>query len=233
MSGSGDIAPIPGGTAAAGRGIESTLAGTFAGLIVAIVLGALFITAEYRRGLTHTTLAASPQRGRLLAAKAVVIASVAFGAGLVASAIALPLGEHILRANGNYIYAASLHTELRVVLGTAALFALTAVLGLAVGVMLRRSAGAVTLAIALVVLPYLLAVASVLPASAGTWLLRLTPAAAFAVQQSLVRYPQVSYAYTPANGYLPLAPWAGLLVLCAYTAVALGLAFTLLRRRDA
>jgi hypothetical protein len=43
----------------------------------------------------------------------------------------------------------------------------------------------------------------------------------------------VSYAYTPANGYFPLAPWGGFAVLCAYTALALGLAVFLLHRRDA
>ena len=209
VSGAGDIAPIPGGTAAAGRGIESTLVGTFAGLIVAIVLGASFITAEYRRGLVRTTLTAAPWRGRLLAAKALIIACVAFSAGLAVSAIALPLGEHILRANGNYLYPASVLTEVRVVAGTGALFAMTAVFALAVGVVLRRSAGAIAVAIALLILPYLVAVTSALPGGAAAWLLRLTPAAAFAVQQTLVRYPQVTYAYTPANGYLPMAPWAG------------------------
>ena len=47
------------------------------------------------------------------------------------------------------------------------------------------------------------------------------------------RYPQVSYDYSPANGYFPLAPWAGFAVLCAWAAVALGLAVMLIRRRDA
>jgi ABC-type transport system involved in multi-copper enzyme maturation permease subunit len=39
--------------------------------------------------------------------------------------------------------------------------------------------------------------------------------------------------YTPQAGYYPLAPWAGFAVLCGYTALALGLAAFLLRRRDA
>ena len=52
--------------------------GTFAGLIVVIVVGAMFITAEYRRGLIRTTFAASPARGRVLAAKAVVTGLVTF-----------------------------------------------------------------------------------------------------------------------------------------------------------
>jgi ABC-type transport system involved in multi-copper enzyme maturation permease subunit len=120
-----------------------------------------------------------------------------------------------------------------VIAGIAALFAVAAVIALGLGTVLRRSAGAVTAAIGAIVLPYILAVASVLPAGPAEWLLRLTPAAAFAVQQSMPQYPQVINAYTPSNGYYPLAPWAGLAVLCGYAALALGLAAFLLRRRDA
>jgi hypothetical protein len=65
------------------------------------------------------------------------------------------------------------------------------------------------------------------------WLTRVTPAAALAVQQTLIRYPQVESVYSPANGYYPLPPWGGLAVLCGYTALALAVAAVLLRRRDA
>src|SRR5262249_41687400 len=78
-----------------------------------------------------------------------------------------------------------------------------AVLALAVGATLRRSAATVTAVLAVIVLPYVLAVASILPAGVSAWLLRLTPAAAFAIQQTLPQYPQVRSAYTPANRYLP------------------------------
>jgi ABC-type transport system involved in multi-copper enzyme maturation permease subunit len=124
-------------------------------------------------------------------------------------------------------------TELRVIAGTAALLAVAAVLALAIGTALRRSAGAVTAVIVVIVLPYILGTAAVLPVSAENWLLRVTPAAAFAVQQSLPAYPQVTGSYTPTNGYFPLAPWAGFAVLCAWAALALGVAAVLLRRRDA
>ena len=229
VTGSGDIAPVVDG----GTGIERTLIGAFAGLIAVIVVATLFITAEYRRGLIRTTLAASPRRGRVLAAKAVVIGSVTFAAGLAAAALAVPVGERILRANGNHIVPVTALTELRVMAGTAALFAAAAVLALAAGATLRRSAAAVTAVIVAIVLPYVLAVASVLPAGVSAWLLRLTPAAAFALQQTLPHYPQVSSAYTPANGYYPLAPWAGFAVLCGYAAVALMLAVFLIRKKDA
>jgi ABC-type transport system involved in multi-copper enzyme maturation permease subunit len=230
VSGSGDIAPATDNV----DSVKKTLAGTFAGLIAVVVIGVMFITAEYRRGLIRTTLAASPRRGRVLAAKAIVLGAVTFAAGLLAAVIVIPLGEHLLHENGNPIPSVTALTWLQVVAGTAALLAVSAVLGLAVGTLLRRSAGAVTAVIVGIVLPYLLAtVPGILPVGAEQWLLRVTPAAAFAVQQSATQYPQVATVYTPGTGYFPLSPWAGFAVLCAWAAVALVLALFLLRRRDA
>jgi ABC-type transport system involved in multi-copper enzyme maturation permease subunit/regulation of enolase protein 1 (concanavalin A-like superfamily) len=233
VSGSGDIAPVVPGQGSLSRTIENGLVGVFAGLIAVIVVAALFVTAEYRRGLIRTTLAASPRRGRVLAAKAVVIGSVTFVTGLVAAAVAIPLVGRLERAKGFYVFPATPLTELRVVAGTAALLAVAAVLALAVGTVLRRSAGAVAAVIVAIVLPYILAITSVVPAGVSEWLLRLTPAAGFAIQQSTPQYPQVTASYTPDTGFFPLAPWAGFAVLCGHAVLALGLAAVMLRRRDA
>ncbi|MFC7483511.1 ABC transporter permease subunit [Luedemannella flava] len=230
VSGSGDIAPD---VAGAGVGIERVLIGTFAAATVVAVLGVLFITTEYRRGMIRTTLAARPRRGRVLAAKAVVIGGVAFVAGALGALVTLPVSLSILRENGNYIYHASTATQARIVLGTAAVLAVTAVLALAIGTIVRRSAVAVATVVLLVVLPYLLASAAVLPAGPSQWLLRLTPAAGMAIQQTALEYAQVDFAYSPAFGFFPLSPWGGFAVLCAYAVAALGLAAWLLRRRDA
>lgn len=230
VSGSGDIAPLVSGP---GLDADHTLIGTFAGLIALVVVAGLFVTSEYRRGLIRTTLTASPRRHRVLAAKAVVIGAISFVTGLVAAAITVPWARHLLRANGRYVYPLSMATGLRIILGTAALLALASIAALALGTVLRRGAGTVTAVIVAIVLPYILAVASLLPVGAGQWLLRLTPAAAFAVQQSLIQYSQVAGDYTPTNGYYPLPAWAGLAVLAGYTALT-GLAATVvLRRRDA
>lgn len=233
ISGSGDIGAAVTGGILGDETIASTLSGVFAGLFVLIVVGTLFATAEYRRGLIRTTLAASPRRGRVLAAKAIVAGSAAFAAALAGTSVAVVAGEHILRVNGNSIYPASTLTEIRVIVGTAAVLALAAVAALALGTITRRSAGAVTTLAAAIVLPYILITSSILPVSAATWLARLTPAAAFAVQQTVHQYAQVSTTYTPASGYFPLPPWAGFAVLCAYTAIALGVAWLVLDRRDA
>ena len=233
LTGSGDVAPLVPGRDSPAKTVEETLVGAFAGLLAVAVVGAMFVTAEYRRGLIRTTLTAAPRRGRVLAAKAVVVGAVSFATGLVAAAVAVPLVEAVEKGRGFPLSPTPAGTELRVVLGTAALFAATGVLALGIGTLLRRSAGAVTLVVVVVVLPYILAVGSVLPAGPSRWLTRLTPAAAFSVQQSLHQYAQVAADYTPSSGYFPLAPWAGFAVLCAYAAAALAAAAVLLRRRDA
>ncbi|WP_113703280.1 ABC transporter permease subunit [Nonomuraea lactucae] len=228
VTGVGDIAPT-----GEGRTIESTLSGLPAGLIVVIVVAVLFITAEHRRGLIRTSLLAEPRRGRALAAKAVVIAAVTSAAGLAATVPSVAIGTRILRANGNQVLPVGTFTEVRVVAGVAALLAAVAVLSLALGALFRRGAAAVTTAVAVIVLPYVIATTSVLPLDAARWLLRVTPAAGFAIQQSIPEYAYVTGPYVPSLGYYPLPPWAGLAVVCAYAALALGLAAFQVRRRDA
>jgi len=231
LTGSGDVAPAVAGAAGIGVSITQTLVGTFAALIFLAVIGSMFVAGEYRRGLIRTTLAAASGRARVLAAKAVVLGAVTFAAGLAAAAVVVTAGQRVLRGNGVYVHPASTFTELRVVVGTAALLAVAAVLALALGVLLRRGTLAVTAAITVIVLPYLLAM-TVLPAGAAQWLLRVSPAAAFALQQSAPEYHQVANLYTPPNGYFPLPPWAGFTVLAAWTAAALASAAILIRRRD-
>jgi ABC-type transport system involved in multi-copper enzyme maturation permease subunit len=234
ITGNGDIAPAVSGGASSGITVAQTLIGTFAGLIILVVVGAVFTTAEYRRGLIRVTLTAAPRRGQMLAAKAVVVGTVTFAAGLVSAAIAVVFGQRILRDNGAYVYPADALTQVRVIAGTAAVLAVAAVIALAIGTILRRGVGAVAVVVVVIVLPYMFTVAApILSAGATDWLLRLTPAAAFAVQQTLIQYPQVTNTYTANYGYYPLPPWAGLAVLCAWAGLALGLAVFLLHRRDA
>jgi hypothetical protein len=237
VTGSGDISPLAGDGAV--LSIQRALDGTFFGLIVLIVVGTMFVTAEYRRGLIGVSLTAEPRRGRLLAAKAVVLAAVSFVTGVVAAAIAVIVGTRTLGRTSIPLWSVSLLTEIRVVVGTGALLAVAAVLALAIGTILRRSAPAIAVAIVVIFVPYLLAVRGPGPgvhsagASAGEPLLRITPAAALSVQQVLPQFSQVVARYTPNGGYFPLAPWAGFAVECAWAAAALALAFYLLRTRDA
>ncbi len=234
----GDIAPAipgPGNGDVGHEPIGFFLAGTVAGLIAVIVVATMFMTAEYRRGLIRTTLAVSPVRGRVLAAKAIVIGSAAFVTGLAAAAGTVIAATEMAHASGYAMFPVPWPVELRLIAGTAALVAVAAVLTLAVATMVRRSATAVMFVIVTIVVPYFLTFTAAVPAAIGEWLLRITPAAAFALQQSTPQYQQVQAAYTGGlgNGFFPLAPWTGFAVLCGWAALALAAAAYLLRRRDA
>ena len=238
----GDIGPAAGNAYGGnGQSLQRALDGTFFGMIPLIVVAAMFITAEYRRGLIWVSLTAAPRRGRLLAAKAIAIGAVGFVTGLVAATLAIAVGMPLLRRAGPLAWPVSLLTEARMVAGTGALLAVAAVLALAIGTIMRRSAPAVAIVIVVIVVPYLFAFGPLSgsqphgsgPGGGGGWPLQVTPAAALSVQQAVPQFHQLIAVYPLTNGYDPLAPWAGLAVECAWTAAALALAYYLLRRRDA
>jgi hypothetical protein len=232
MSGSGgDIAPY----VAPLDPLGVVFKGSAIGLLAVIALGALFITAEYRRGLIRTTFAASPRRGRVLAAKAIVIGAVTFVAGLVGAAVALLIAERKLHSGGwassvYPVWALTSGHGLQIVVGTAGLLAIAAILALSAGAMLRRSAAAITAVVGLMIIPVILGV--ILPQDAAVWVLRLTPASAFGLQEGTPQYSQVMHACLPYNGCFPLAPWTGFAVACVWALAAVGLAVYVLRRRD-
>jgi hypothetical protein len=230
VSGSGDIAPAGN---EAGPTIVFALTGLIVALVAVVIVGALFITGEFRRGLIRTTYTAMPDRGRVLIAKAAVLGAVTFVPALLATAIVVPVASRVLRSHHVTLLPASAGTQIRVIVGAALLLSLAAIFAYALGAALKRGTIAIGLAVVLIVLPYLLATTSLLPAEAGRWLLRLTPAAGFAFQQVLPAYHQITLPFTPSEGYYPLAPWAGLGVLALWAAALLGVAVLRARRSDA
>lgn len=215
LSGSGDLRPDEFGDDI----VQTTLSGVLVGLLAIVALAALFITSEYERGTIRTTFAATPRRGRVLAAKAVVLTASTFGAGLVAAPGAFLLCGAVLRSRG--VVTASLldGPALRAVVGTAALLAVVALLSLGVATIVRRAAAAISVVLLLLLIPQIIATG--LPLSAAKWLERLTPSAGFAIQETVHRYDTA------------IDPWGGFGVLCGYAAVALALATWQLRRSDA
>lgn len=232
LTASGDIAPVEDETDLAQRSLE----GAMIGLIPLAALGVLFITSEYRKGMILTTFTASPRRGRVLAAKALVLGAAAFAVGLVASVASFLIGQPLLRSSGlkppqfpepslgdGRVFAA--------VVGTAAVLALIAVFAMALGALLRNTAAAVSVVIVLLVLPQILL--SGLPMDAARFIMQATPVAGFAVQRTTDDFTQVDSACLPEDGCYPQAPWAGLGVLFLYALVALALAVWRVRRRAA
>jgi ABC-2 family transporter protein len=221
LTGSGDIAEVirPFGDDL----VQRSLGGITVAALAAAALGVLMITAEFKRDMIRTTFAATPPRGTVLAAKAVVVGGATFGAGLVASVVsflvAQPHLRSVTRTPGHPDLSLADPTVLRAIVGTAALLALVAVLSLGVAAIVRHTAVAIPVVILPLLVPQIIETG--LPISVAKWLTRLTPAAGFAVQQTIRRYDTA------------IAPLVGLGVLGAYAALALGVAMVQLRRRDA
>ncbi len=137
--------------------------------ILALVLGVLATASEHRHGTVVDTLLSEPRRGRVLAAKATTLAAVGTALGVVV-AIAAWLGSAAWYAGKGIDLPTSLGdaTVLRTLAGIVAWNALYAVLGVALGTIIRTPAGAIVTAILWL---YVLetAVAGLLP-DVGKWL---------------------------------------------------------------
>ncbi|MFJ3199644.1 ABC transporter permease [Streptomyces sp. NPDC086989] len=126
------------------------LFGLLIGQISVMVLGVLTITSEYGTGMIRTTFTAAPDRARVLTAKYLVFAAVAFLA-VAGSVAVVGLSSAILRggtASGHH----GSGEWLRALTGCLYVTVL-GVLALAVGAMLRHSAGAIAVMLGLVTLP--------------------------------------------------------------------------------
>lgn len=185
--------------------------------MLAAVVGALLITGEYGSGSIRTTFAATPRRATVLAAKATLLAGLTYVLALVSCTLAYLVGDAMLE-DGTYARV----EPLPALFGVAGCFAVAALLGLAVGTLVRHSAGAVTAVIGLLLLPSLL---GPLFGDAQRWVAGLSPTAA------LQKLTQTSDATPETVG--SLGPWPSLLLVAAYTTALLLLAAVALRRRDA
>jgi ABC-2 type transport system permease protein len=115
-----------------------------AGILLFGALGALVATNEYRSGLIRTTLAATPQRGLVLAAKAVLAGLVSFALAVVIVFTAFFIGQGIL--SGDHAPHVSLGDRNVLAHLAATVYYMTAagLMGLFTGVLVRSAAAAVT-----------------------------------------------------------------------------------------
>ena len=109
---------------------------------------------------------------------------------------------------------------LRAVAGSGLYLAGLALLALGIAAVVRRTATAITVVLALVFVPPI--AAGMLPEGLSEPVQKLSPMAGLAVQETVER-----------SDSIPIGPWAGLAVLGAYALGALVLAAWLIQRRDA
>ncbi|MFD7027974.1 ABC transporter permease [Streptomyces sp. NPDC059917] len=204
--------------------IAPALFGLLVGQLSVIVLGVLTITSEYGTGLARTTFAAAPDRHRVLTAKYLVFSAVAFvtvlgSIFLVGITTAMVHGGP---ASGPHDNASAWLSGLLVSLYVT----LLGVLSLAVGTLVRHSAGAIAVMIGVVTLPPVIGgMLSIWPASSGLGRLVLDYNALVAMMQ-LFGMPD------GADGSNLPSKVLQLVLLVLVTGATVGASYLAVRRRD-
>ncbi|MEE1800705.1 ABC transporter permease [Streptomyces sp. JV176] len=193
---------------------------TMAALATAVV-GVLMATGEYATGTIRSTLSAVPARLPVLWAKVAVFAAGSFTFMFAASMVSFLAGQAILSSRGLDGASLSDPGAFRAVVGAAVYLTGAGLVGLAVGSMLRNTAGAITAVVGVLFL-----VPSVLRLLPGSISDAVFPYLPMNAAQSFITEQ------TGGSGDA-LAPWAGLLVFVCYLVVLVAGAAVLLKRRDA
>jgi ABC-2 type transport system permease protein len=206
---------------------RTSLTGTYLGQAVVAILAVLAITGEYSSGMIRVTLAATPHRITVLAAKAFNVTGLVLAVGALsvlgsylAGRLILP-GHGFITAHGYPPLSLADGPLLRATAGSVLYLALIALLSLGIATAVREAAAAIGIVLGLLyVFPIIATVVT-----AQSWhrhLEQIAPmTAGLAIQD------------TTGLGSAPIGPWAGLGVLAAWAAAALLVGGLLLRLRDA
>jgi ABC-2 type transport system permease protein len=187
--------------------------------ITAIVLGALTVTSEYGTGMIRATLAATPRRGAVLAAKALVLSGTLVVAGTLTAVAGYLGGNAFLDAAGVGVDLGD-DGVLRSLLGSGLYMAGLGLLAAGVGLLVRHTAAVLSVVLALVFVVGNMAF--LLPGSWGEWTAKLLPGNAGSGVATPVSFnPEL------------LDPWTGFAVFSAEVAAVLLVGWLVFQRRDA
>ncbi|HEY3880521.1 MAG TPA: hypothetical protein VGM12_18160 [Trebonia sp.] len=189
--------------------VAIALAGLTLAQLAAGVLGVLLSAGEYSTGMIRSTLAAVPRRLPVLWSKTAVLGVTALVLGTAGAVAAFVGGEHFL--SGQQI-ALSLSSSgvLRCLFGAGAYLALVAVMGVALGALLRSVAGGIAALIGgLTLLPVL---TDLLPSS---WADNLSPYLPGNAGEAMFALTRDSNTLSPGAGLAVFAGWTALLIAAA------------------
>ncbi|TXS48128.1 ABC transporter permease subunit [Streptomyces sp. t39] len=119
-------------------------------MVIAGSLGAMAVFGEYTTGQIRTTFAAVPDRRAVVAAKAAVLAGVTLVLGTAVTAVSFGVTQWILRDHDGLSVTSP--GALRAVAASALLAPLCALVGLALGAVIRHAAGSVAAVVGVLVL---------------------------------------------------------------------------------
>ena len=219
ITGSGAPYKISAGNSAAG-GVTLSLVGVLFAQLVLGMLGVLSFSGEYATGMIRATLAVVPSRMPVLWAKLIALMGLMLPLSLLATVGEFFVATALESSRGGSALSLTDPGVLREVVGASLYLTVVAVIGVALGALLRRTAaGLAVFAAMLLVVPL---VAAYLPASIKGFAPYLPSNAGGTI-----------WGAGKLFGGHQLSPWTGFAVLCGYAVVLTAAAAWRLRRRDA
>jgi len=219
IAGSGTPYTISAGNSAAG-GVTISLVGVLFAQLVLGMLGVLAFSGEYATGMIRATLAVVPARLPVLWAKLIVLVAAMLPLSLLAAVAEFFVVTALESSRGGSAISLSDPNVLREVVGASLYLTVIAVIGLALGALLRRTAAGLSVFAALFLVVPL--IAAYLPASIKGFAPYLPSNAGGTI-----------WGAGKLFGGHQLSPWTGFAVLCGYAVVLIAAAAWRLRRRDA
>jgi ABC-type transport system involved in multi-copper enzyme maturation permease subunit len=199
--------------------VSTVLSGANFAVLIVAVLGAIIGAREYSTGMIRTTLAAVPARLPVLWGKLLTFVGVLTPVVVGGTLVSFFAGMAILEAGGAATASWSDDGVARAVLGTAVYLVGLGVIGVAVGVLLRSTAGAIGTVIGAVL--FVPTLASALLPESWDEVLKFLPSNA----------GQAFTSVAPAESLL--SPGAGMAVFAGWVVLSVVAAAVALARRDA
>lgn len=199
--------------------LRTVLTGAEFGILLLAVMGVLAGAREYASRMITTTVAAVPRRWQVVVAKVIVLAAVVIPTALVSTFGAYGVGTAVLSANDAETVSLADADVLTSVAGMAAYMTAIAVLGLAIGILLRSIASSIAVVVAGVM---------ILPNLAGA----LLPDSWDSVLKFLPEQSAASFTVLGSGNDPTLGGAAGAAVLVGWVVAGLVAAVAAILRRD-
>jgi hypothetical protein len=198
--------------------VRAGLSGPIDLVVLALgTVGVLTASGEYGTGLIRTTFTATPHRFHVVTAKVLIVGGFTLVLGEATAFTVFEVGQRLIASTGAQVSLSHPHVA-RAVVGAGLFLTGSALLGLGLGFVIRRTAGALAAFFGLYFLSELL-----FGAISDTLAKTALPAVFTSICS--MRPP-------PAGKVLPSVP-AAFAILAGYVVLSLGAAFVAVRRRDA
>lgn len=201
--------------------ITTSMVGNIWALIIYSVFGVLVMGREYSGGMIQLTLSATPRRGRVLAAKLFLVSAITLVFGLITTVGMFLVAQAVLGAYGMPTTNLGDADARRMVLGLGTVMPFFPIIGLALGALLRSTAGAITAVLGFIWLPVIFG--ATLPLWWQEHVLSLLPGAG--LDSLTISHVEPSPTFSD--------PVVGAVIAGVWLTAIVGAAYLMLIRRDA